>query len=169
MIRAVVAGTVGASILLSGGTAVAGLVTGFPPGPGDFVKPVDRSSISQPFGCTVFAFEPVDPHCPGGHWHSGIDLAAARGTAVRATLSGVASVIAAPYGYGLHVVVDHGNGLTSLYAHLDSVAVASGSWVDGGQVIGSVGASGNATGPHLHFEVRRDGVAEDPMLEMVLP
>ena len=111
----------------------------------------------------------LDRACAGGHWHSGIDLAAARGTPVVATLPGIVTVIVSPTGYGLHVVIDHGGGLSSLYGHLDTVVVASGDVVTAGQVIGTVGSTGNATGPHLHFEIRRDGIAEDPLLDLALP
>jgi murein DD-endopeptidase MepM/ murein hydrolase activator NlpD len=72
-------------------------------------------------------------------------------------------------GYGLHVVVSHANGLSSLYGHLDTVLVASGGEVLAAQIIGTVGSTGNATGPHLHFEIRRDGIAEDPRLDLALP
>jgi murein DD-endopeptidase MepM/ murein hydrolase activator NlpD len=72
-------------------------------------------------------------------------------------------------GYGLHVVIDHGGGLSSLYGHLDTALVMTGDFVTAGQVIGTVGSSGNATGPHLHFEIRRDGIAEDPGLDLTLP
>ena len=125
--------------------------------------------MSQGFGCTDYSFEPVDLACPGGHWHSGIDLAAARGTPVMATLPGIVTVIVSATGYGLHVIVDHGDGLSSLYGHLDTVLTASGDYVVAGQVIGTVGSTGNATGPHLHFEIRRDGIAEDPRLDLALP
>jgi murein DD-endopeptidase MepM/ murein hydrolase activator NlpD len=67
------------------------------------------------------------------------------------------------------VVIDHGGGLSSLYGHLDTVLVTSGDLVTAAQVIGTVGSSGNATGPHLHFEIRRDGIAEDPLLDLALP
>jgi murein DD-endopeptidase MepM/ murein hydrolase activator NlpD len=134
-----------------------------------FVKPLAHSSVSQRFGCTSFASEPVDHACPGGHWHSGIDLAAARGTPVMATLPGTVTVILSPAGYGLHIVIDHGGGLSSLYGHLDTVLVTSGDFVIAGQVIGTVGSSGNATGPHLHLEIRRDGIAEDPLSDLALP
>jgi murein DD-endopeptidase MepM/ murein hydrolase activator NlpD len=86
-----------------------------------------------------------------------------------ATLPGVVTVIVSATGYGLHVVIDHGGGLSSLYGHLDTVLVASGDLVTVGDVIGTVGSSGNATGPHLHFEIRRDGIAEDPRLDLALP
>jgi murein DD-endopeptidase MepM/ murein hydrolase activator NlpD len=67
------------------------------------------------------------------------------------------------------VIIDHGKGLLSLYAHLDGVVIASGDSVASGQLIGAVGSTGNSTGPHLHFELRRDGIAEDPRAEMTLP
>ena len=169
MIRAFAALTAFVTIGLCGGTAVAGgVVVGKPAGM-TFVKPITHAWVSQGFGCTSFAFEPIDLECPGGHWHSGIDLAAARGTPVMATLPGVATVLVSATGYGLHVIIDHGGGLSSLYGHLDSVLISSGDLVLGGEIIGTVGSSGNATGPHLHFEIRRDGIAEDPRLDLALP
>jgi murein DD-endopeptidase MepM/ murein hydrolase activator NlpD len=66
-------------------------------------------------------------------------------------------------GYGNVVVVDHGDGLTTLYAHCDSLSVRAGQQVQPGDVIAQVGDTGRATGPHLHFEVRSDGVAVDPI------
>ncbi len=169
MIRAFGALTALITLGLCAGTALAsGAVGGNPSGVG-FVKPLTHAWMSQGFGCTGFTFEPVDLACPGGHWHSGIDLAAARGTPVMATLQGIVTVIVSATGYGLHVVVDHGDGLSSLYGHLDTVLAASGDFVVAGQAIGTVGSTGNATGPHLHFEIRRDGIAEDPRMDLTLP
>ncbi|MGA7987251.1 MAG: M23 family metallopeptidase [Candidatus Dormiibacterota bacterium] len=169
MIRAILALTAVVGIGLCGGTGVAtGAVAGSASGVA-FVKPLAHSWISQGFGCTSFRLEPVDLACPERHWHSGIDLAAARGTPVMATLPGVATVILSATGYGLHVVIDHGGGLSSLYGHLDTVTIASGEYVSGGAVIGTVGSSGNASGPHLHFEIRRDNIPEDPRLDLALP
>lgn len=169
MIRVLSVFTALIAVALCGGTAVASGATGGDVAGVGFVKPLTHAWISQGFGCTSFAFEPVDRACPGGHWHSGIDLAAARDTPVRATLPGVVTVIVSATGYGLHVVIDHGGGLSSLYGHLDTVLVYSGDVVVAGQIIGTVGSSGNATGPHLHFEIRRDGIAEDPRLDLALP
>ncbi len=169
MIRAFAALTAFVAIGLCGGTAVAGGVIDGTPSGMTFVKPISHAWVSQGFGCTSFAFEPIDLACPDGHWHSGIDLAAARGTPVMATLQGLATVLVAATGYGLHVIIDHGGGLSSLYGHLDTVLISSGDLVLGGEVIGTVGSTGNATGPHLHFEVRRDGIAEDPRLDLALP
>ena len=99
-----------------------------------------------------------------GHFHAGIDidgygndgqpvLAAASGTVITATSSGA---------YGNYVVIDHGNGYSTLYAHMSSNAVSSGSYVNAGDVIGYLGATGNATGTHCHFEVRINGSTTDP-------
>jgi murein DD-endopeptidase MepM/ murein hydrolase activator NlpD len=134
-----------------------------------WMRPVEGAWISQPFGCTPYAMEPVDRSCPSGHVHTGIDLAVPLGTPVRAALDGVAHVVVSLTGYGLHVILDHGDGLTTLYAHLSAVTVADGDAVAAGDVIGLAGSSGNSTGPHLHFEVRRDGIAEDPTLDVALP
>lgn len=169
MIRAVAAITALIALALCGGTALASGTAVRSTAGVTFVKPLTHSWISQGFGCTSFSFEPIDLACPGGHWHSGIDLAAARGTPVMATLPGVVTVIVSATGYGLHVIIDHGGGLSSLYGHLDTVVVLSGDYVDAGQIIGTVGSTGNATGPHLHFEIRRDGIAEDPRLDLALP
>lgn len=169
MIRVIAVLTAVIGLGLCGGTALAGQSVITSTAGVAFVKPLAHSWISLGFGCTTFSFEPVDRACPGGHWHSGIDLAAARGTSVMATLPGIATVTVSATGYGLHVILDHGGGLTSLYGHLDTVLVVSGHYVTAGEVIGTVGSSGNATGPHLHFEIRRDGIAEDPRLDVALP
>ncbi len=135
-----------------------------------FVKPVTGAQLTQGFGCTRFAFEPVDRACPGGHWHSGIDLAAPLGTPVYATAPGRVAVHVSNGGYGTAVVLDHGGGLSSLYGHLSGVLlVGDATDVDAGDVIGTVGSTGNSTGPHLHFEIRRDGIAEDPQSDLSLP
>jgi murein DD-endopeptidase MepM/ murein hydrolase activator NlpD len=86
-----------------------------------------------------------------------------------ATLPGIATVVISATGYGLHVIIDHGGGLSSLYGHLNTVTVTTGDYVEAGEVIGTVGSTGNATGPHLHFEIRRDGIAEDPRQDLALP
>ena len=169
MIRMMVAATAALTVGLCGGTALAAGSSGTSAGGVAFVKPLAHSWISQGFGCTTYVFEAVALACPGHHWHSGIDLAAARGTRVMATLPGVATVVISATGYGLHVIIDHGGGLSSLYGHLDTVTIVTGDSVGAAEVIGTVGATGNATGPHLHFEIRRDGVSEDPRLDLALP
>ena len=100
----------------------------------------------------------------GDRFHSGIDLLATAGTPVRA--AGAGTVTFAGWdsgGYGNLVVVDHGNGLSSWYAHLSRIEVTSGAAVTTATQVGLVGATGNATGPHLHFEVRVRGAVTDPL------
>jgi murein DD-endopeptidase MepM/ murein hydrolase activator NlpD len=97
-----------------------------------------------------------------GRMHEGIDIAAPTGTSVRAAASGTVIIAGSMGGYGNVVVVDHGGGLSTAYAHLSSIWVGGGS-VSQGQGIGAVGCTGSCTGPHLHFEVRVNGGAVDPM------
>jgi murein DD-endopeptidase MepM/ murein hydrolase activator NlpD len=98
-----------------------------------------------------------------GRMHEGIDIAAPTGTPIAAVASG--TVIHAGWmgGYGNLVVIDHGNGLATAYGHQSSIAVGSGTYVSQGQTIGYVGNTGYSTGPHLHFEVRVNGGAVDPL------
>jgi murein DD-endopeptidase MepM/ murein hydrolase activator NlpD len=95
--------------------------------------------------------------------HTGWDIAAPEGTPAQVTASG--TVIEAGWsdvGYGQHVVVDHGNGLKTLYGHLSQIDVNIGDEIVLGGAIGLVGSTGNSTGPHLHYEVRLEDVAVDP-------
>ena len=98
-----------------------------------------------------------------GRMHTGIDIGAPSGAAIRAAKAG--TVISAGYngGYGLAVVIDHGGGLTTLYAHASSISAADGASVSQGQTIGAVGCTGSCTGPHLHFETRVGGTPQNPM------
>jgi len=97
-------------------------------------------------------------------FHAGIDIAAETGTPVVATAPG--RVIFAGYtrGYGYVVVIYHGYGYSTLYAHMSAIDVKKGEEVDRGTVIGYVGATGRTTGPHLHYEVLKYGVRQDPIL-----
>jgi murein DD-endopeptidase MepM/ murein hydrolase activator NlpD len=99
----------------------------------------------------------------GSTYHEGIDISVPEGTPIRAAASG--TVIMASYngGYGNYTCVDHGSGLSTCYAHQSGFAVASGQSVDQGDIIGYSGNTGSSTGPHLHFEVRVNGTAQDPM------
>jgi murein DD-endopeptidase MepM/ murein hydrolase activator NlpD len=135
---------------------------GAPVSEGRLLMPVTAAVVTQPFGCTAVAIEPVAPSCRAGHFHSGLDLAAAYLTPVHAAASGRARVGLDPAGYGLYVTVDHGGGLLTLYGHLASTPLRDGLSVGPGQDIGLMGSSGLSTGPHLHFEVRQDGRPTDP-------
>lgn len=96
-------------------------------------------------------------------FHAGIDFGADSGTTIRAAAAGV--VIYAQWygGYGNSVIVDHGGGITTLYAHAEGFYVAEGATVQKGQPIAAVGSTGFSTGPHLHFEVRQNGEPIDPV------
>jgi murein DD-endopeptidase MepM/ murein hydrolase activator NlpD len=99
-----------------------------------------------------------------GRMHEGIDIAAAMGTPIWAAAAG--TVIHAGWlgGYGNLVVLDHGNGLATAYAHASAILVALGQSVSQGQTVALAGSTGNSSGPHLHFEVRVNGIAVDPLL-----
>ena len=100
----------------------------------------------------------------GSYWgHTGMDIAGNYGAPIRASRSGTV-VRSAWYGpYGMHVIIDHGSGVTTLYAHMSQKYVAVGQYVVQGEMIGLVGRTGNVTGPHLHFEVRINGRYMDPV------
>jgi murein DD-endopeptidase MepM/ murein hydrolase activator NlpD len=123
---------------------------------------VQGAVVSQPFGCTRLVLEPYDPFCPGKHVHTGVDLAAPVGTDVDSATSGVANLGFDPRGAGLYVVVTVDSHVRIFYCHLSAFRVVGGSAVQPGQVIGLVGATGLATGPHVHFEVQVDGSPVDP-------
>jgi murein DD-endopeptidase MepM/ murein hydrolase activator NlpD len=99
----------------------------------------------------------------GKESHDGIDLAAPAGTPIKTAQAGTVLYAGEQKGYGLIAIVEHPNGLTTLYAHNRDLRVATGQRVREGQVIATVGESGRTTGPHLHFEVRKDGVPVDPL------
>jgi len=124
--------------------------------------PLSDWVLTQSYGCTALDMEPAAAWCPTGHFHSGLDLAAPAGTPVHAAAAGVARVAESPWGYGLYVVIVHGGGMATLYGHLDWTPLSDGEPVRAGDELGLVGSSGLSTGPHLHFEVRRNGRPVDP-------
>jgi LysM repeat protein len=102
-----------------------------------------------------------------GRWHTGIDVAANGGEPVYAADAGFVTFTGTSRrGYGKLVVVDHGNGYVTYYAHLSVIYVSMGQSVDRGGLIGAMGSTGNSTGPHLHFEIRHRGVPKDPELDL---
>jgi murein DD-endopeptidase MepM/ murein hydrolase activator NlpD len=107
------------------------------------------------------------PVLGGRRRHSGIDLAAPTGTPVYATADGVVGRADWYSSYGLYISVNHGAAMETRYAHLSRLAVTAGDFVKKGDVIGYVGSTGRSTGPHLHYEVRVEGVAVNPIPYMV--
>ncbi|HLW47508.1 MAG TPA: peptidoglycan DD-metalloendopeptidase family protein [bacterium] len=105
----------------------------------------------------------IDPIFHRRALHTGIDIAAPWGTPVEAAQNGTVLYEGWMTGYGKVIVLDHGGGISTVYAHLSSYAVEPGQAVVRGQVIARVGSTGWSTGPHLHFEVRQDGQPVDPM------
>lgn len=126
-----------------------------PVGSGVLSWPLDKVRITQKFGDTAFA----KTGAYGGKGHNGIDFAASVGTPLRAALSGVikgtgdTDTVCRGASYGKWVLIEHSNGLSTLYAHLSLIKVSKGQEVSTGQVIGYAGNTGYATGPHLHFTV----------------
>ncbi|MFL0355031.1 M23 family metallopeptidase [Erythrobacter sp. GH1-10] len=99
--------------------------------------------------------------------HKGVDLAAPTGTPVYATADGIVGRADWFSSYGLYISIDHGADLETRYAHMSKLAVTAGETVRKGDIIGYVGSTGRSTGPHLHYEVRVDGVAVNPIPYMV--
>ncbi|MDO4582066.1 MAG: peptidoglycan DD-metalloendopeptidase family protein [Bacillota bacterium] len=96
-------------------------------------------------------------------WHSGIDIANAIGTSVFAAEAGTVTFVDYMSGYGLMVIIDHGGGVETYYAHLSVTNVEVGDVVERSQGIAAIGMTGTTTGPHLHFEIRFEGLAVDPL------
>ncbi|MBK5263488.1 MAG: M23 family metallopeptidase, partial [Peptostreptococcaceae bacterium] len=119
-------------------------------GTGQLGIPVTHIEVSSAYGSR------------GGGSHVGVDLRAPRGSAIMAADGG--TVVKACYSgsYGNLIIINHGNGIQTYYGHCDSMNVSVGDQVTKGQVIGTVGATGNATGNHLHFEVRVNGIPQNP-------
>ncbi len=105
----------------------------------------------------------VDPFLGRAAMHAGVDFRDEVGASIRATAGGMVTTAGWNGGYGNMVEIDHGNGLTTRYAHMSAVAVSEGQSVSAGAVVGKLGSTGRSTGPHLHYEVRIDGDAVDPL------
>jgi len=111
--------------------------------------------------------ERIDPFSGEGAFHRGIDISGDIGTRIIAPADGVVEYSDMMNGYGRAVMIDHGNGITTLYGHMSGFAVTPGQVVHRGDTVGYVGQSGRSTGPHLHYEVRKDDRAVNP-LEYIL-
>jgi murein DD-endopeptidase MepM/ murein hydrolase activator NlpD len=144
-------GQIQAQIQAASSTPVAPLEAGpIQGGSGGWIWPVN-GTVSSPFGWRW------------GRMHEGVDIAAPAGTPIRAARAGTVILAAPTSGYGNYTCIDHGGGLSSCYAHQSSYATSDGASVSQGQVIGYVGCTGSCFGDHLHFEIRVNGAAVDPL------
>jgi len=127
---------------------------------GDMLWPAPGNyKVSSPYGWRIH------PIFKKKRFHSGIDIHAAKGETIAAANSGKVIYAGARTGYGNTVIIDHGGGVTTLYAHIMTrgILVSEGQNVDAGQAIAKVGSTGWSTGPHLHFEYRKAGDTQDPL------
>lgn len=126
------------------------------PGPGGLLWPTTGRAGSG-FGYRTH------PISGSRRMHSGVDIAGPTGQPIITAADGLVVSSGWRGGYGMAVVIDHGGGLATLYAHQSRLLVSEGTVVEAGQQIGEIGSTGYSTGPHLHYEVRVDGVPKDPM------
>jgi murein DD-endopeptidase MepM/ murein hydrolase activator NlpD len=131
---------------------------------GTFEYPLQSWVFTQSFGCSPYWFEPWDSSV-GCNFHNGVDLAADAYTPLLAADGGIVEYAGwCDCGLGYYVKIDHGNGFKTLYGHMaEQPWVSAGEAVAKGDVIGPVGSSGASTGPHVHFIVQFNGVAQDPL------
>lgn len=130
---------------------------------GDWEELADAPSLWPVEGRVASGFGVrEDPFNGEGAFHTGIDIDAPIGTPVRAAGDGEVAAAGMASGYGREIVLDHGHGMSTVYAHLSAIAVIPGQHVARGEIIGYVGESGRATGPHLHYEVRVHNIPVNP-------
>jgi murein DD-endopeptidase MepM/ murein hydrolase activator NlpD len=121
-------------------------------------------SIAPVLGVITDGFGPrIDPITHRPAYHEGLDISVAIGTAVKAPADGVVTFADREAGYGRVVKINHGYGYSTLYAHLEKILVKQGERVTRNEAIGKVGLSGRTTGPHLHYEVWKDGERQNPL------
>ncbi|HKT77194.1 MAG TPA: M23 family metallopeptidase [Sphingobium sp.] len=126
-------------------------------------RPVQKLSLTSNFGVRS------DPFNGGARMHKGIDIPGPMGTPIYATADGIVSRAGWASGYGNLVQISHGGGIETRYGHMSKLIVAANSYVHRGQLIGLMGSTGRSTGSHLHYEVRVDGQAINPMPFVVGP
>jgi len=119
-------------------------------------RPISRGWMSSRFG------RRVDPITGAMAWHAGVDFAGKEGADVIAVASGVVVFAGVRSGYGKMIELNHGGGYKTRYGHHQDLLVEAGDVVKRGQVIGSIGSTGRSTGPHVHFEVLKNGKKVDP-------
>lgn len=123
-----------------------------------FIMPIKaKFRWTSPYGSRI------DPIANVKSFHTGTDMACPTGTPIYASMSGTISTTGVNRVYGNYVIIDHGNGYQTLYAHMSKIIAKKGQWVSQGTKIGLVGSTGYSTGPHLHFTVYKNGKLIDPM------
>ena len=138
-----------------GGTVTTPVVT---PAVGNFIWPYPQNNyVSSGYG---YRFHPIFQE---NRFHSGLDIGGTAGQQIVAIAAGTVTLATYNSSYGNYVMINHGNGTASLYAHMESLAVSAGDTVTQGQTIGYCGSTGWSTGPHLHFEIRVNGSTTDPL------
>ena len=122
-----------------------------------------KMPIAAPFRWTSMYGPRIDPIAGHESFHTGVDMACPTGTPILASMSGRVTKTGVTRVYGNYVIIDHGNGYQTLYAHMSKIIAKEGQWVNQGTRIGLVGSTGYSTGPHLHFTVYKNGQLIDPM------
>lgn len=117
--------------------------------------------VNAQWNASTFGWR-IDPFTGQRALHEGVDFAAPAGLPIHAAAAGVVTSASSHPDYGRMVEIDHGQGLSTRYAHASSIVIKEGAFVKRGEVIGTVGSSGRSTGPHLHFEVRVNGAPQNP-------
>lgn len=139
--------------------------------PADAVKPEskyqERAVISNVTVGSLFGYR-SDPFTGRAKFHSGVDIKARWGESVGASQPGIVQFTGWYHGYGNMIIINHGGGVTTHYAHLSSFDVEVGARVERGQIIGRAGSTGRATSPHLHYELRIDGNPVNPFQPLAL-
>ncbi len=128
-----------------------------------YVQATAPPPAAAPRGSGNFMW-PVSGYVTQGYWlgHPATDIGAPTGTPIYASDTGYVAATGWMGGYGNYIIINHGNGFETAYAHLSQIRVIAGQGVQRGQVIGLVGSTGRSTGPHLHFEIRQGGVKRNP-------
>lgn len=129
-----------------------------------FISPLPEATVTSGFGMRPWPIK--DAEFKEKRLHKGIDLGAPRGTRVQVPRAGVVTFSGTMGASGEVVIIDHGEGVETLYAHLDKRLVNKGDSVEQGQTLGLVGSTGKATGPHLHWELHQDGKVVDPVSQV---
>ncbi len=129
-----------------------------------YVRATAPPPTNAPQGTGNFMW-PTSGYLTQGYWlgHQAIDIGAPTGTPIYAADAGYVAATGWMGGYGNYVIVNHGNGFETLYAHMSEIRAIAGQSVDRGDLIGLVGSTGRSTGPHLHFEIRQGGVKRNPL------